>query len=59
VYVVDDHALVREGPIIIVNLEPDLQVIGSRNRALETVAEIKRLRPRVLVTDLSAGHSRC
>jgi len=52
VYVVDDHALVREGLINIVNLEPDLQVIGSGTGSAETVAELKRLRPRVLVTDL-------
>lgn len=52
VFVVDDHALVREGLINIVNLEPDLQVIGSGTGSAETLAEIKRLRPRVLVTDL-------
>lgn len=52
VFIVDDHVLVREGLINIVNLEPDLRVVGSGTGNAETLAEIKRLRPRVLVCDL-------
>jgi DNA-binding NarL/FixJ family response regulator len=52
VYVVDDHALVREGLLRIVNLESDLTVVGSGTGSAETLAEVRRAVPRVLVADL-------
>jgi DNA-binding NarL/FixJ family response regulator len=52
VYVVDDHALVREGLVRIVNLESDLAVVGSGTGSAETLAEVRRAMPRVLIADL-------
>lgn len=52
VYVVDDHALVRQGLVNVINLEEGLRVVGDGGDTSETLAAIKRLRPRVLVVDL-------
>lgn len=52
VYVVDDHALVRQGLVNVINLEDGLRVVGDGGDTSETVAAIKRLRPKVLVVDL-------
>jgi DNA-binding NarL/FixJ family response regulator len=52
VYVVDDHALVRRGLVSIIDLEPGLKVVGEGGDSAETLAAIKRLKPKVLVADL-------
>jgi DNA-binding NarL/FixJ family response regulator len=52
VFVVDDHALVRDGLINIIDLEPDLTVVGSGTGSAETMRDVKQVRPRVLVVDL-------
>lgn len=52
VFVVDDHALVRQGIVQLINLEEDLQVVGEGTGSAETVATIKRLQPKVVLVDL-------
>lgn len=49
---VDDHAVVREGLRMILNLDDGLEVIGQASNGQEGVEEVKRLRPDVVLMDL-------
>jgi two-component system invasion response regulator UvrY len=52
VYVVDDHALVRTGFRMIMQLEPDIEVVGEAGTGEEAIAAVRRLRPDVVICDL-------
>lgn len=52
IYVMDDHVLVRAGLVRLINLEPDMSVVGEGAGSMETLNEIKRLRPEVVLADL-------
>src|SRR5437867_847726 len=47
VFVVDDHALVRNGIVQVINLEEDLHVVGEGTGSSETVDTIRRMEPQV------------
>lgn len=49
---VDDHRIVREGVGLIIDREPDMQVVGSASTGEEAVALFKRERPDVTLMDL-------
>jgi len=49
---VDDHRIVREGIALIINRQPDMEVIGSAADGEEAVAQFKRHRPDVTLMDL-------
>jgi two-component system, NarL family, response regulator DevR len=53
VYLLDDHALVREAVAHFVALEEDLDLVGHTDNATECLSEIERLRPDVAVLDVS------
>ncbi len=53
VFVVDDHPIVRQGLALMINREPDLEVCGEAEDAHAAVAAIERLRPDVVVVDIS------
>lgn len=52
VFVVDDHTLVRRGLVQVIDAEEDLQVVGEGVGSEETLGEVRRLRPNVIVVDL-------
>ena len=52
VFVVDDHSLVREGLINVINLAPELRVVGDGAGDGDTLQALKRSNARVLVVDL-------
>lgn len=52
VLVVDDHALVREGLSLMINLQPDLEVVGEATTGREAVELFKIHRPAVTLMDL-------
>ena len=55
VAIVDDHALVREGLRLIVDRQPDMEVVGEANApaaALDLAAEVG---PHVMLVDLTLG----
>ncbi len=52
VLVVDDHALVREGLSTVLDLQPDLSVVGTAATVAEALATHDRQVPDVVVTDL-------
>lgn len=49
----EDHEVVREGISAILNEEPDLSVIGDTGDGLEAVGLVEKMRPDVLITDLT------
>ncbi|MGY1634940.1 response regulator [Geodermatophilus sp. SYSU D01186] len=53
VLVVDDHALMRSGLSGLIAAAEDMQVVGTAADGAEAVAEVARLRPRVVLMDLS------
>ena len=52
VLVADDQALVREGFRLILEVEPDIEVVGEAHDGATTVEETKRLRPDVVLMDI-------
>jgi DNA-binding NarL/FixJ family response regulator len=52
VLVVDDEELVRTGLRMILDAEPDLTVVGTAVDGLQALAEVRRLRPDVVLMDI-------
>jgi len=50
---VDDHAVLRAGLRALLNHEPDMEVVGEAANGREAVEVAERLRPDVIVMDLS------
>jgi DNA-binding NarL/FixJ family response regulator len=58
VYIVDDHAMFRDGLRQLINLEPDLTVCGDAAEAEPAMVEIRELKPDLVIVDISlAGTS--
>lgn len=53
ILLVEDHAVVRSGLKMLLNAEPDLEVIGEAEEGVEAVRKALELRPRVVLLDLS------
>lgn len=53
IVIADDHATLREGLKLIMRSEPDLEVVGEASDGHAAVAETERLRPDVVVMDVS------
>lgn len=49
----DDHAVVREGLRLLLESRGDLKVVGVASDGREAVSEARRLRPHVVVMDIS------
>lgn len=52
VLIADDQALVRAGFRMILEIEPDLQVVGEASDGAEAVIETRRLRPDIVLMDV-------
>jgi DNA-binding NarL/FixJ family response regulator len=52
---VEDHRIVREGIALIINQEPDMEVVGSCASAEEAVSLYRACRPDVTLMDLRLG----
>src|SRR6185503_16199189 len=55
VVLADDHAVVRAGVKAVLSSAKDVQVIGEASNGKEAVAAVERLKPDVIVMDLSMG----
>jgi two-component system, NarL family, response regulator len=49
---VDDHPLLRKGIALLVNAEPDMQLIGEASTGAEAIKQFKEHRPDVTLMDL-------
>ncbi|MFZ0546550.1 MAG: response regulator transcription factor [Candidatus Promineifilaceae bacterium] len=52
VMIVDDHAIVREGLMMLLSEETDIEVVGDANNGVEALARIGQLQPDVVLMDL-------
>lgn len=57
VYMVDDHPIVLQGMRSIINLQDDLEVVGTSDNADDAFSAINRLSPDVAIVDISLGES--
>jgi DNA-binding NarL/FixJ family response regulator len=53
IFLVDDHAIVRQGLALLINREPDLVVCGDAEDAGVTLEKIAELKPDLAVLDIS------
>jgi DNA-binding NarL/FixJ family response regulator len=51
--IVDDHALVREGLRLILEGQPDLEVVGEAGDAVSALALVAHRRPQIMLVDLT------
>lgn len=53
IVVVDDHALVREGLVNLIDSQPDMQVVGEAGSVRDAIAVAQRLRPDLILMDFT------
>jgi len=53
VFIVDDHALVREGLRTLLAAHADIEIVGTAANGREAVHEVQRKRPNVVLMDIS------
>ncbi|MCH7734928.1 MAG: response regulator transcription factor, partial [Chloroflexi bacterium] len=53
VLLADDHAVLRAGLKALLDLEPDMEVVGEAANGREAVEQAQKLRPDVIVMDIS------
>src|SRR5262245_3130229 len=53
VLLAEDHETVREGLRMIISREPDMEIVGEASDGREAVEKVSRLRPHVVVMDIS------
>ena len=52
VLLVDDQSIVREGIRSMLSLEPDIQVVGEAENGAQAVAQVRRLKPDIVLMDV-------
>ena len=52
ILLVDDHELIRSGLGAVLDLEPDMDVVGTAGSVAEAITAFDRLQPKVVVADL-------
>jgi two-component system response regulator NreC len=52
VLVVDDHAVVRQGITMVLETDPELDVVGEASSGEEAIQLVRELRPNVVVMDI-------
>lgn len=58
ILLVDDHAVVRMGLTMLLNTNPDMQVVGEASEGNEGIKKALKLKPNVVVMDLSMPHGK-
>ena len=53
ILLVDDHVVVRQGFKLIINQEPDMEVIGEAGDGAEAVRLVLQLRPTLVIMDIA------
>jgi DNA-binding NarL/FixJ family response regulator len=57
VFIVDDHPVVRDGLITLINHQQDLKVCGEAGDAAQTLKSISELKPDVVIVDIGLKSS--
>jgi len=57
IYIVDDHPLIREGLVRLVNLQPDLKLCGQASTAHQALKSIPALKPDLVILDITLASS--
>jgi DNA-binding NarL/FixJ family response regulator len=52
VMLVDDHVILREGLRALVEMEPDMEVVGEADNGRDAIAKVQELTPDVVVMDV-------
>lgn len=53
VLLADDHAILRKGVRMLIHTQPDMEVIGEARTGREAIDEARRLKPDIVVMDVS------
>lgn len=53
VFVADDHAIVREGLVVLLTAQPDVEVVGTAANGRDALSHVLRLAPSVAILDIS------
>jgi DNA-binding NarL/FixJ family response regulator len=53
IFLADDHAIVRDGLRMLLEAQPDLQVIGEATNGRDAVQQVTQLRPDVAILDIT------
>lgn len=53
VLLADDHTILRKGVRMLIDSQSDMEVVGEARTGLEAVAEVRKLKPDVVVMDVS------
>lgn len=57
VYLIDDHPVIVQGISMLINAEPDLQVVGTSATWTTALKEIEKLKPEVVVLDITLANA--
>jgi DNA-binding NarL/FixJ family response regulator len=57
VYLIDDHPVIVEGITQLINAEPDLRVVGSSATWTTALTEIEKLKPKIVVLDVTLANA--
>jgi len=57
IFIVDDHAIIREGLTMIINQEEDFEVCGQSEDAAKALKMIKELKPDLVIIDITLKDS--
>ncbi len=53
VFIADDHSIVRQGIRLLIDSQPDMQVIGEAGDGEEACRQVREMKPDVVVMDVS------
>ena len=53
IVLIEDHAILREGLRALIELEPDLRVVGEATCTADGLAAVKAVEPALVITDLA------
>jgi len=53
VFMVDDHAVVREGLVALLATHLDIQIVGTAANGREAVEEVPKVKPQIAILDIS------
>jgi DNA-binding NarL/FixJ family response regulator len=53
VFLADDHAVVREGLRLLLEMQPDIRVVGEAENGRDALRQVTTLRPDIVIMDIS------